>query len=618
MSWVTIIWSMVASACLTLAVIYFVVWWTNRTAWAHLLFSVTAASTTGVAFCELWMMRAQTPAELVAGLRWAQLFLFFLFVSITWFVRIYLRAGWPWLAWTITGLRTFYVPLTFLAGMNVNYQAVSNLRRIEFLGESVTVLGGTLNPLTLLGQFGVFLIVVFVVNASVTAWRRGDRRKARMIGGSVAFFILAGLGTSSIVLWGNVQVPIVVSHCYLGLVVVMGYELSRDLLRASQLVKELQASEAGLRESEARMSLAVDAADLGIWVTDLARSEVWASDSWRTLFGFAPSQHLEFDDVLQRLHPDDRDALRQAHALAVAGSNGGRYQTEYRVKLPNGATRWISSLGRVEVDASGRPAVMRGASREVTARKHAEQETQLLRQEIAHAGRVSMMGQLASALAHEINQPLASILRNAEAAELFLQYPSPDLDEVRAILADIRKDDERAGHVIDRMRGLLQRHTLVTRRLDVRALVGDVVALVRVDATTRQVKLDVDVPRDLPDVHGDRVHLQQVLLNLILNGMDALTAAGQENRRVSVTARFGGGQIVEIAVADTGPGIPADALAQVFDPFFTTKPNGMGMGLAISRTIIEAHGGRLWAENTNGGGAAFRFSVPIAEEAAAV
>ena len=260
---------------------------------------------------------------------------------------------------------------------------------------------------------------------------------------------------------------------------------------------------------------------------------------------------------------------------------------------------------------------MRGASRDVTARKQAEQETQRLRQEIAHAGRVSMMGQLASALAHEINQPLGAILRNAEAAELFLQHPSPDLDEVRAILADIRADDERAGSVIDRMRGLLKRQTLETRPLDVRALVGDVAALVRVDAATRQVKLDVDVPGDLPQVRGDRVHLQQVLLNLILNGMDALDGASLEDRRVSVTARLEARTIVEIAVGDAGPGIPADTLAQIFDPFFTTKPNGMGMGLAISRTIIEAHGGRLWAENQDGGGAAFRFTLPIADEAAA-
>jgi C4-dicarboxylate-specific signal transduction histidine kinase len=254
----------------------------------------------------------------------------------------------------------------------------------------------------------------------------------------------------------------------------------------------------------------------------------------------------------------------------------------------------------------------------VTLRKHAEHEAQLLRQEIAHAGRVSTMGQLASALAHEINQPLGAILRNAEAAELFLQHASPDLDEVRAILADIRQDDERAGHVIDRMRGLLKRQTLDTGRLDVGALVGDVAALVRVDAATRLVKVDVDVPPDLPHVRGDRVQIQQVLLNLILNGMDALNGTRLEDRRVKVTARLDGAQLVEIAVGDTGHGIPADTLARIFDPFFTTKPNGMGIGLAVSRAIVEAHSGRLWAENRNGGGAAFRFTLPIAEEGAAV
>ena len=306
---------------------------------------------------------------------------------------------------------------------------------------------------------------------------------------------------------------------------------------ASQLVHELQASEAGLRESQKRMNQALEAGNLGIWIRDLARNDIWANDSWRTLFGFDPSEHLDLDRVLQRLHPDDRQTLRQHQAMALAGSNGGTYQTEYRLMRPDGATRWISSQGRVEFDATGQPVLIRGAARDVTARKQAEQETLLLRQEIAHAGRVSMMGQLASGLAHEINQPLASILRNAEAAELFLQHPSPDLDEIRAILSDIRSDDERAGHVIDRMRGLLKRQTLDTGRLEVGALVGDVAALVRIDAATRQVKLDVDVPADLPHVRGDRVQIQQVLLNLILNGMDALHGTRLEDRRVDVTAR---------------------------------------------------------------------------------
>ena len=260
---------------------------------------------------------------------------------------------------------------------------------------------------------------------------------------------------------------------------------------------------------------------------------------------------------------------------------------------------------------------MRGTSREITARKHAEQETRRLQQEIAHAGRVSMMGQLASGLAHEINQPLAAILRNAEAAELFLQHASPDLDEVRAILADIRQDDERAGHVIDRMRGLLKRQTLDAQRLDVGALVGDVAALVRVDAATRQVKLDVDVPGDLPHVHGDRVHLQQVLLNLILNGMDALNGASREDRRVCVTARLDGAQTVEIAVGDAGPGIPAARSRR--SSTRSSPPSRTGWAWAwpsparSSRRTAGGSGQRTRAS----GGAAFRFTLPIAEEAAA-
>jgi PAS domain S-box-containing protein len=618
MSWVTVIWSMVASACLTLAVIYFLVWCTNRAAWAHLLFSVTAVSTTAYAFCELSVMRAQTPAELLAALRWAQLALFFLFVSLIWFVRIYLSAGRRWLAWTFTGMRACLLLLTFGAGIIAQYSPAPSLRHIQFLGESVTVLGGVSNPWALLfGQVGVFLIVLFTVDASRTAWRRGDRRKALMVGGSVVFFIVAGLVTTSLVLWGNIQAPIVVSHCYLGLVAVMGFELSRDVLRASQLVHELQVSEAGLRESEARMSLAVETAGFGLWIRDLRRDDLWASERWRGLFGFTPSERLDFDRLLQRVHPDDRTHLQQAQSRALSGVDGGRYQLEFRLALPDGAIRWISSQSRVEFDAAGQPVLMRGASRDITARKQGEEETQRLRQEIAHAGRVSMMGQLAASLAHEINQPLGAILRNAEAAELYLQQAPPDLDEIGAILADIRSDDERAGKVIDRMRGLLKRQTLDRRRLVLGEIVAEVAALVRVDAATRQVKVDLEVPDDLPPIQGDRVHLQQVLLNLILNGMDALNGAAADNRRVRVAVRRDGGHAVEIAVSDAGPGIPAEALAHVFDPFFTTKPTGMGMGLAISRTIVEAHGGRIWAENTYGGGAAFRFTLPIAKEAVA-
>ncbi len=611
-SWVTVIWSMVASACLTLAVIYFLVWYRNRTAWAHLLFSVTAASTTAMAFCELSMMRAATPGELAAILRWAHVPLFVWVVSIAWFAWVYLGSGRRWLLWTVCGVRACALWLNFTVGQNLNFREIT-ARHIQFLGEPITVFGGVVNPWTLVGHLSNVLLIAFVADAGLSAWRRGDRRKALMIGGTIEFFVLFGFGQSALIFWANLQMPITLSVLYMGLISVMGYELSRDVLRASQLVGELQASEAGLRESEARMSLAVDAADFGLWIRDLARNDIWASDKWRELFGFAPAAPLTFDAILSRLHPDDRGGFQQAHAIAVAGGDGGRYQTDFRLTLPDGANRWISSLGRVEYDAAGRPALIRGAAREITARKQAEQEAQLLREEIAHVGRVSMMGQLASALAHEINQPLAAILSNAEAADRFLQRDPPDIAEVRAIVADIRSADRRAADVIERMRSLLRRHTVDAQRLEVSALVGEVAALVRVDAAARHVKLTIDVPGALPAIRGDRVHLQQVLLNLILNGMDALDGARPSDRRVSITARCDGDESIEVVVGDGGPGIPAETLGQIFDPFYTTKPHGMGMGLAISRTIVEAHGGKLWAENQDGSGAAFRFTLPIAE-----
>jgi PAS domain S-box-containing protein len=425
------------------------------------------------------------------------------------------------------------------------------------------------------------------------------------VGGTLVFFIVCAVANAGLVSAGVLRMPFIVSFPFLGMLAAMGYELSRDVLSAGYLARDLG-------ENQKRMALAAEAANLGIWVRDLGSDEIWASDQWRALFGLAPSERLELTGILQRLHPDDRESLRQT--LASALTRRGGHETEYRIVLPDGQVRWIASRGRVECNAGGKPILVRGVSIDVTARKQAEQETLLLRQEIAHVGRVSMMGQLASALAHEINQPLGAILRNAEAAELFMQNEAPDLAEIRAILADIRKDDQRAGTVIDRMRALLKRHDLDLRPLDLGEVVQEVAAVVRTDAASRQVKLQVDVPGDLPPVRGDRVQLQQVLLNLIINGMDALSGTREEDRRVNVSARLDGAQDIEIAVSDSGPGIPAEQLTHVFDSFFTTKKDGLGMGLSISRTIIQAHGGRLWGDNNDGGGATFRFTVKVARE----
>src|SRR5256885_7929242 len=364
-----------------------------------------------------------------------------------------------------------------------------------------------------------------------------------------------------------------------------------------------------LATSEKRMSLATESANLGLWVWDIGHDEIWAPPRYRSIFGFGVDERITFAAFRERVHPEDRETMERHVRNALEDKQP--YQSQYRLALPDGGCRWIAAAGRVEYAASGEPVRMHGVCRDITERQQAQLEMRRLQDEIAHVGRVSMMGQLASSLAHEINQPLGAILRNAEAAELFLQSKEPDMEEIRSILADIRADDQRAGSVIDRMRSLLKRHVLNTQLLDLNELVGDVAQLARPDAATRQVKLAVNLPVDLPPVRGDRVHLQQVLLNLILNGIDALNRAGPGNRRVTVSARVDAARTVEIAASDTGHGIAAEKLAHVFDPFFTTKPDGMGMGLPISRTIVQSHGGRLWVESNNGSGATFRFTLPL-------
>ena len=366
-------------------------------------------------------------------------------------------------------------------------------------------------------------------------------------------------------------------------------------------------AEAQLRESQEFMELSTSAGELGLWVRDLETGALWANPRLRSLFGFGENDVLRFDDVLARIHPDDRS--QTVSLIQHAQENGVPFEVDFRI-LNNGTERWIAAKGQSVGNAPGSALRRMGVLSDITTRKNAELEAQRHRDELAHVSRVSMMGQLASALAHELNQPLGAILRNAEAAELFLQASPPDLQELRAILADIRKDDQRAGEVIDRMRALLKRRESHWSELDLNAVTEEVAGLLRFDAEARRVKLTLELSRSVPGVRGDRVQLQQVLLNLILNAMDAMNGCEAGRRCVAVCVRPRE-QEVEVTVSDSGHGIPAENLKRLFEPFFTTKPSGMGLGLAISRTIIEVHGGRLWAENNPDGGATFRFTLPI-------
>jgi signal transduction histidine kinase len=473
------LWSMVASACLTLALVHVLIWWWQREARVNLVFALSAISTALFAGCELWLMRSQTPEQFGLAVRWLQVPVLGIVISLIVFVRLYLRAGRVWLAWTACSLRAFALLLNFCFTPNLQFREIRALHFVPFLGESVPTPVATPNPWMLVAQGALLLFFIYVVDAAWTAWRRRDRRQAVMVGVSIMIFAFAGWLDGVLVAWRLIPLPLTVAPFYMGLIACMGYELSRDLLRAAETSRALQASEL------------------------------------------------------------DRERSRQ---------------------------------------------------------------------ELAHVTRVSTMGQLASTLAHEINQPLGAILRNAEAAELFLQQTPPDYEEVRAILEDIRKDDQRAGEVIERMRALLKKRDVQFEVLSLKELIEHVTVLTHSELAARRVALRVEAFADWR-VRGDRVQLQQVFLNLFINGADAMGERPWEERHLSVRLRRDENEYTEISVSDRGHGIPADKLTQIFDSFFTTKANGMGMGLAISDTIVKAHGGRIWAENNAAGGATVRFTL---------
>lgn len=380
-------------------------------------------------------------------------------------------------------------------------------------------------------------------------------------------------------------------------------ELGKTLV---EVATSLQQTQARLRESEQRLTLAADATHLGFWIHDFATDELWISDAWRKLFDIPPSQHISRQDVIPRIHPEDHAAVRAILMLAVEKT--GEYEAEYRVLLQDGGLRWIGARGRVEYDREGKPALLRGVSFDITARRQAELAVQQKQKEITHLSRVSMLGELSGALAHELNQPLTAILSNAQAAQRFLARDEVDLDEVREILDDIVDEDKRAREVILRLRVLMTSGEIQRLPVDINNVVREVGKLLRGDLYNQNIEFRTEFGVDLPLVSADPVQLQQVLINLIMNGCDAMSKTSAPARRLIVRTACRNDGLVQVSVIDQGAGIPDICLDRIFDALYTTKSQGMGLGLAICRNIVEANGGTLWAENNPGCGATFHFT----------
>lgn len=369
MNWVTIIWSMIVSACLTMAVIHLLVWGLQRQAWASLLFGLASVATAVFAAIELWMMRTTTTVEYGVAVRWLHVPTWVLLVSLAGFVRVYLGAGRIWLLSTLVALRSLALAVNFLQPVNLNYREITSLRHVVFLGESVAVPVGVVNPWMILGQFSLLLFVIYVVDATVTVWRRGNRRLALVVGGSITFFMLAGMVQSLLVAIGVLYWPVSASCFFILVIAAISFEMSLNVLRAGQLAAELQ-------ESQKQVVLASTAARIGLWTRDHKSNTIRATREWRAMFGFSPSEPVDFDRFIQKVHPDDRARLGSAVAAALAGD--GDYNLEYRLALTDGKVRWISSRGRWETNPQTQSLVLRGVSMDVTELKLAEEKFRLV------------------------------------------------------------------------------------------------------------------------------------------------------------------------------------------------------------------------------------------------
>jgi PAS domain S-box-containing protein len=610
MSWVTIIWSIIASVSFTLATIYLLIWFRERRSWAYLCFLVMAVGVIGLATGELAAMYAKSPTAYGTAVRWSHFAYGFVVAGSLGFAHFYFGTGKQWLLGAALGLRLLAVVVNFSTGLNLHVGAIQSLQQVNFLGEPVSMLGvWTPNPWVRLGQFAALVQFVYVVDASLRLWRAGSResrRRAVIVGGTLAFFILFASAQAGLVVGGVLRMPIVVSFPFLAVLLAMSYELSRDALRAAQLGREL-------RESEARMTLASEAAGFGVWMWNIAGNQIWGSERWLRLFGFAPDATVTFESLIQRIHPDDRELVERAVRRAVADQSD--YAAEYRVVLPDNTQRWVTARGRVYPDTHGKPVRMMGATIDITARKQAELEVQQQRGELAHLSRVTMLGELSGSLAHELNQPLTAILSNAQAAQRFLAHDNADLNEVRDILADIVAEDKRAGEVIRRLRLLLKKGEVQHQPFNLNEVVREVLRLVRSDLVNQGVAVHTELAPALPAVNADRVQLQQVLLNLVMNACDAMAGGPAGDHKLIIRTGLAGNEGIRVSVADRGVGLAPDNLEKVFEPFFTTKVQGMGLGLSVCRTIITAHGGKLWAANNPERGATFHFTLPASTEA---
>jgi PAS domain S-box-containing protein len=379
-------------------------------------------------------------------------------------------------------------------------------------------------------------------------------------------------------------------------------------------IEERRRAEEALRQSEAYLSEAQRLSRTGSFGWDLSSGNLyWTRETFR-IFEYDPSTEPTLDLVLHRTHPEDRELVRRVVDRVTHERKD--FDVEHRLLMPDGSVKYLRVVGRHSTEYRLGNFVCVGTVTDITERVRAEETVRKTHAQLAHVTRVTALGELAASVAHEVNQPLTAIINNANACLALLPTDTDEFDEVCKALAEIANDADRASAVLARIRGLVKKSPLEKARLHLRDVVSAVLVLVKPEATARRVTVQAQIPEDLPLTFGDRIQLQQVLLNLVINGMDAMNRVEEQKRLLLIRGRrdaYDGWSAATISVQDVGVGLKPEEMERLFEAFYTTKPEGMGMGLAISRSIVEEHGGRLWAVPNNGPGATFLFSLPAAD-----
>jgi len=409
---------------------------------------------------------------------------------------------------------------------------------------------------------------------------------------------------------GSVKHVLVVGH-----VLETGQPGRSELVGAVTDITERKRAEVALRQTEAYLEEAQRLTHTGSWAWNVARRENvhWSQEQYR-LFGLDPrNDSASFETAFQRIHPEDQPTFNIVVERAIRERTD--FEVDFRIVFPDGSIKFSRSVGHPVFSASGELVEFVGTAMDITERKQAEKERERLRQvqaDLARINRATTMGELTASLAHEINQPIAAAVTDARTCLRWLAREQPDIAEARETAARMVKAVTRASDIISRLRQLFKKGAPQTNLVDVSEVIEEMVVLLRSEASGHSVSISTDLSADSPRVMADRVQLQQVLMNLMLNGIEAMHDTESGGQLTIRSLKGEDGQLL-ISVSDTGVGLPGEQAEQIFNAFFSTKAQGTGMGLSISRSIIESHGGRLWATSNSEGGATFNFTLPAAE-----